>query len=99
MPDPVLIGDERHPPPGRTVLQSDRACSLEVLLEGAPVETVKVVRELEVDVQLLTALERVVDRLHHLAELLAGDLAGSAKPDCSWRQIGDVLDQRRESRP
>jgi hypothetical protein len=38
----------------------------------------EIVRQLEVDVELLAALERRVDRLHHLPVLLARDLPGRA---------------------
>src|SRR5918994_2702175 len=83
VPDPVLLGDERHPLPGRAVLQAHRAGRSQVIPERCQVETLEVVRQLEVDVQLLTALERRVDRLHQLPVLVAGDLAGRAKAECS----------------
>jgi hypothetical protein len=57
----------------------DRARRLHVLPERAQVEAVEVVRELEVDVQPLAALERRVDGLHHLPILVARDLPGGAK--------------------
>ena len=48
------------------MLESDRTGRLHVLQQSTEVESVEVVREFEVDVQLLTTLERGVDRLDHL---------------------------------
>jgi hypothetical protein len=89
--DPVLVGDERHLLPGGAVLEADRLGGLHVLPEGAEVESAEIAAELEVDVQLLAPLERSVNRLHHLAILVARDLPRGAEAENTGRQIGDLL--------
>jgi pimeloyl-ACP methyl ester carboxylesterase len=99
VPDPVLVGDERHPLPRGSVLQADRAGGLHVLPERTQVETVEIAGELEVDVDFLAALECRVDRLDDLPVLLACELPGCAEAEGPCRQIRQLLDQRRESSP
>ena len=74
------------------MLEPDRAGGLQVLPERAEVEPAEGAGELEVDVQLLAALEGRVDRLHQLPVLVARDRAGGAKPEHILGQIGYPFD-------
>ena len=74
------------------MLEPDRAGGLQVFPERGEVEPVEVLGELEVDVQLLAALEGRVDRLHQLAVLVARDLAGGAKAEHAVGQFGYPFD-------